>query len=65
LLAELTADDEGPWAEWRHGKPITARGIAKLLKPFSIRPDRDRTSRFYRIADLSEACDRYLETPLD
>lgn len=63
LLAELTADDEGPWAEWRRGDPITPRGIAKLLKEFGIRPTRDRAMRFYRIADLREACDRYLEVP--
>ncbi len=63
LLAELTADEEGPWAEWRRGEPITARGIAKLLKEFGIRPTRDRTSRFYRVAELREACDRYIEAP--
>jgi putative DNA primase/helicase len=63
LLAELTADEEGPWAEWRRGDPITARGIAKLLKEFGIRPTRDRNGRFYRVADLRDACDRYLEAP--
>ncbi len=63
LLTELTADEEGPWAEWRRGDPITARGIAKLLKEFGIRPTRDRTSRFYRVAELQEACGRYIEAP--
>ncbi|NND16972.1 MAG: DUF3631 domain-containing protein [Silicimonas sp.] len=63
LLAELTADDEGPWAEWRRGDPITARGVARLLKEFSIRPTRDRTSRFYRVSDLREACHLYIEVP--
>lgn len=63
LLSELTVDDEGPWAEWRRGDPITARGIAELLKPFGIRPTRDRSARFYRVSDLREACDRYLEAP--
>lgn len=65
LLAELIADDEGPWAEWRRGDPITARGVAKLLKEFGIKPTRDRSTRFYRVAELQEACDRYLETPAD
>ena len=63
LLSELTSDDEGPWAEWRRGDPITPRGIAKLLKEFGIRPTRDRKGRFYRVTDLQEACDRYLEVP--
>jgi putative DNA primase/helicase len=65
LLAELTADEEGPWAEWRRGEPITARGIARLLKEFGIRPTRDRTGRFYLIRDLQEAVDRYIESPLE
>jgi putative DNA primase/helicase len=26
------------WAEWRHGKPITQRQIARLLAPLKIRP---------------------------
>lgn len=61
LVAELTADEESPWAEWRRGDPITTRGVAKLLKEFGIRPTRDRKGRFYRVPDLREACDRYLE----
>ena len=63
LLSELISDDEGPWAEWRRGEPITPRGIAKLLKEFGIRPTRDRKGGFYRVADLEEACGRYLEVP--
>ncbi len=61
LLSELILDDEGPWAEWRRGDPITPQGIAKLLKEFGIRPKRDRKGRFYRVSELREACDRYLE----
>jgi putative DNA primase/helicase len=65
LRKELIADDESPWTEWRRGDPITLRGIAYILKPFGIRPQRDRNSRFYRIADFDEAFDRYLEQPTD
>jgi hypothetical protein len=65
LLAELTADEESPWAEWRRGDPITARGIAKLLKEFGVRPTRDRRGRFYIISDLQEAVERYVEAPLE
>jgi putative DNA primase/helicase len=63
LLVELTSDEESPWAEWRRGDPITARGIAKLLKEFGIRPTRDRKGRFYWISDLQEAVERYIEAP--
>ena len=38
LVAALRAMETRPWPEWRDGKPITARGVAKLLKPFGIEP---------------------------
>jgi Protein of unknown function (DUF3631) len=37
LAAELHEIEQSPWAEW-YGKPISAHGIAKLLKQFDIRP---------------------------
>lgn len=38
LLAKLV--DRGlEWAEWRNGKPITARSLGALLKPFNIASD--------------------------
>lgn len=33
LLTFLHELDEAPWGEW-YGKPLTARGLAKLLEPF-------------------------------
>jgi Protein of unknown function (DUF3631) len=36
LVAELTADPERPWAEWKHGRPLTQKQLAGLLKPFGI-----------------------------
>ena len=62
-LQELLSDEEGPWAEWRRGNPITARGIAKLLKPYGISPTKDRNGRFYRVNDFRDAFARYLESP--
>jgi hypothetical protein len=38
ILNELANLDGRPWPEWSHGKPISARALAKLLKPFSIEP---------------------------
>jgi hypothetical protein len=37
LLHALHADDESPWASATGGNPITARGIARLLRSFGIR----------------------------
>jgi hypothetical protein len=45
LVGNLRAMETRPWPEWREGKPITARGVAKLLKPFGIEP------RDLRLAD--------------
>src|SRR5206468_36333 len=36
LVADLVADAESPWVEFHKGKPITAAGLARLLKPFGI-----------------------------
>jgi len=30
--------EQRPWPEFNRGQPITTTGIAKLLKPFKIRP---------------------------
>ena len=38
LLGALQALEERPWSEWRRGKPISARGLAHVLKPFKVQP---------------------------
>ncbi|CAG9165095.1 hypothetical protein LMG23992_00242 [Cupriavidus laharis] len=37
LAMALTQDDEGPWATYNRGKPITANQIAKRLSEFGIK----------------------------
>jgi hypothetical protein len=63
LLAALANDEEAPWAEW-YGKPITARGIAKLLHPFRIKTmavwvDGEKARGFKR-EQFEDAWKRYL-----
>lgn len=60
LVDELCGMEESPWAEWRRGNPISVQGVAKLLKPYDVRPTRDRAARFYRREAFIEAFDRYL-----
>jgi hypothetical protein len=36
MVDRLIADKEKPWAEWRHGKPLTQKQLAGLLRPFGI-----------------------------
>jgi putative DNA primase/helicase len=64
IVKALGQMEERPWPEWRQGKSITASQVAKLLKPFGIRPKTMRigtsTPRGYEIADLEDAFSRYL-----
>ncbi len=67
LLKRLCALDESPWGDLR-GKPLDARGLARRLKPYDVRPttirDGDATPKGYRRADLHDAWARYLpDTP--
>jgi hypothetical protein len=63
LLGKLCGLDESPWADW-YGKPLTARDLAKLLKPYGVKPKGvrigDTTPRGYRREDLYEPWKRYL-----
>jgi putative DNA primase/helicase len=49
LVAKLTADPERPWAEWRHGKPLTQKQLGGLLGPFEI------ISETVRVPGLADA----------
>ncbi|SFR32730.1 DUF3631 domain-containing protein [Litoreibacter janthinus] len=60
LVTELVAIEEGAWAVWKGGDPITARMVASLLKPYGVKPERDRSSRFYVLDDLRDAVGRYV-----
>lgn len=60
LLEKLTAADDRPWATWRHDKPITARGLARLLGPLGIHPVHLERVRGYRRDAFDDAIARYL-----
>ncbi len=64
ICAALAEMEERPWPEWRNGKPITARQVAKLLAPFHIRPRtiwiRDTSCKGYELADFYDSFSRYL-----
>jgi putative DNA primase/helicase len=61
FVTNLCALDEAPWAEWRRGeKPITARGVAVLLRPFGILSRHSRAAREYHQADFVDPWRRYL-----
>lgn len=64
IVEALATKEERPWPEWSHGKPITVRQLASLLKPFGIKPHGirigDTTPRGYDLAQFQEVFDRYL-----
>ena len=67
LLAALHDLEEAPWAEW-FGKPLTPRGLAKLLAPYRVRPMQRRPAagvvptRGYFRSEFTDAWSRYLPT---
>jgi putative DNA primase/helicase len=64
LVQQLINLPETPWAEWRWGeKPITSRGIAKMLGSFDIHSDEKHRPRRYRSRDFTVAWSAYLPIP--
>ena len=67
LLAALHDIEEAPWGEW-YGKPLTSRGLAKLLAPYRVRPMQRRPGaglvpmRGYFRTEFTDAWSRYLPT---
>ena len=62
MVERLAAMPESPWSAWRGDKPITARGVAVLLRRFGIVSRRDRGSSRWHRADFTEAWSRYLDS---
>jgi Protein of unknown function (DUF3631) len=62
IVERLRQVEEAPWADW-YGKGLDARGLAKLLRPYGIKPKVIRlgtgTARGYERADLQDAWSRY------
>jgi len=63
-MAEQLCEIEGrPWAEWFHGKGLTANNLARQLKKFKIYPVKIRlgpeTAQGYRRADFEDVWSRY------
>ena len=64
-IVNKLVDMEGhPWAEWQHGKPMTANSLARLLNPFKIKPEQVRigeiSKKGYERDWFNDAFARYL-----
>jgi len=64
ILEKLHQADETPWGSLR-GEPLDARGLARLLKPYGIRPkqirEREQTHKGYKRDEFEDAWSRYLD----
>jgi putative DNA primase/helicase len=64
-IDSLTSMEDRPWPEWKSGKSMTARQLAKMLEPFGIGPKQlwiaGCKQRGYERAQFEEAFGRYLE----
>jgi hypothetical protein len=67
ICDDLEKMEDRPWPEWKNGKPITPRQVAKLLKPFQIVPKKIRfelsAKQGYERAAFDDAVHRYLDVP--
>ena len=66
ILARLGGLEESPWADL-YGRGLDARGLARLLRPYGVKPKVIRvgsdTPRGYEHADLLDPWQRYLPHP--
>jgi hypothetical protein len=64
LVEALVAREDRPWPEWKGGRPLTVRQLARLLGRFGIAPKAirlgDRTPRGYEREQFTDAFARYL-----
>jgi hypothetical protein len=64
IVDHLSTLEGRPWPDWRRDKPINQNGLARLLKPFGVRPKTVRigteTPKGYERPDFEEAWKRYL-----
>ncbi len=68
-LEAINGDDELPFGGWGDGRGLDARGLAKLLRPYGVRPKSVRlgaeTRKGYDREHLADAWVRYLPAEKD
>lgn len=66
LLEYLNGLAEHPWPEFQRGRPLSAAGLARMLKPFGLKSGTFRTIngtvKGYRPADFQDTFRRYISS---
>jgi hypothetical protein len=72
ILDALLGMEDRPWKEWRRGKEMTKNSLARLLKPYNIKPHNIRFQpkpaapvKGYDAAPILEAKTRYVDEERD
>jgi len=65
LAKALGGIETSPWGEWNQGKPISTTKVARLLKPYGIKPRNLRAHHGYVRNDFLEAWSLYLRPQSD
>jgi putative DNA primase/helicase len=64
IVDALVEMEDRPWAEWKHGRPLSKNSLARLLKPFKIKSRNIRigldTPKGYEREQFNDAFSRYL-----
>jgi putative DNA primase/helicase len=64
LVDRLNEIEESPWPQFNHGKGMTASNLARILRPFGIKPrtlkQEGHCVKGYYSKDFTEAFERYL-----
>jgi putative DNA primase/helicase len=64
LVVALCQREERPWSDWKNGHPLSPVQLARLVKPFGVRPRQMRvgtkTGKGYEPRDFADAFTRYL-----
>lgn len=68
LLGAINADEQLPFGGWRDGKGIDGRGVARLLKPYGVKPrpinlGGEKRAKGYLRKQFEEPWERWLPTP--
>ncbi len=67
LVEHLVAMDDRPWPEYRHGRPVSASTVARMLRPFGVKSLNIRAGmsvvKGYQRDDVKAAFDRYAAPP--
>ena len=64
LVDALVELEERPWPEWKHGKPMTVRSLANLLRAYEIKStqvkDGIKNRNGFQLEQFKDAFERYL-----